>query len=157
MRESDNPKNLLARDRVKLAYIPPVATAHMAHALMDGGSKYNPFNWREKSIALMEYISAAKRHLDDFQDGENCAEDSLCHHLGHAMACCAIMLDAIERKNEIDDRPPPGNVSKVFKQIEAKFAEVKARREHAARTASGKPLNVAGVRRGTRSNHKKHG
>ena len=127
--KSDNPKNLLALDRVKLAYIPPVATAHMAHALMDGARKYGPFNWREKSIALMEYISAAKRHLDDFQDGEEFASDSLCHHLGHAMACCAIMLDAIERKNAIDDRPPSGNVVELFKQIEAKVIAVKARQK----------------------------
>ena len=123
MVESDNPKNLAARDRVKLAYIPPVALAHMAHALMDGARKYQPYNWREKSIALMEYISAAQRHLLDFTDGETEASDSLCHHLGHTMACCAIMLDAIERNNMIDDRPLPGNVQEVFKRIEAKQAQ----------------------------------
>ena len=126
MTTSDNPKNIAARSRIKLAYIPPVATAHCAHALMDGAVKYGAYNWREKSIALMEYVSAAKRHLDDFVDGEDLAPDSLCHHLGHAMASCAIMLDAIERRNAIDDRPVAGNVPEVFKRIEQRYLEAQA-------------------------------
>lgn len=129
--QSDNPKNIAARSRVKLAYIPPVASAHMAHALMDGGDKYGPFNWREKKIALMEYISAAKRHLDDFQDGESLSADALCHHLGHTMACCAIMLDAIELNIAIDDRPKPGNVMEVYARIERAFIKVKTQRDAA--------------------------
>lgn len=117
---SENPKNLAARHRVKLAYIPPAALAHMAHAMMDGANKYGPFNWRGKSIALMEYISSAQRHLLDFAEGENVASDSLCHHLGHAMACCAIMLDALALDIAIDDRPLPGFlISELFKDIEA--------------------------------------
>lgn len=137
---SNNPKNLAARDRIKIAYIPPVALAHLAHALMDGAAKYNAYNWREKSIALMEYVSAAHRHLLDFTDGEEEAKDSLCHHLGHAMACCAIMLDAIERKNAIDDRPKSGNVSDVFIKLEEK-----ARQRNAARAITGKSNNAASV------------
>ena len=126
MTQSDNPKNIAAKARVKLSYIPPVALAHCAHALMDGAEKYGPYNWRDKSIALMEYISAAQRHLLDFTDGEETAPDSLCHHLGHAMASCAIMLDAIERKNAIDDRPTKGNVPETFKRIENKFLTAQA-------------------------------
>lgn len=127
--QSDNPKNIAARSRIKLAFIPPAATAHCAHAMMDGAAKYNAYNWREKKIALMEYASAAKRHIDDWVDGEDVAEDSLCHHLGHAMACCAIMLDAIENSVAIDDRPLKGNVSKLFKRLEKAFQEAQEKKK----------------------------
>lgn len=120
---SDNPKNLAASNRIKLALLPPAGIIHGAHACMDGAGKYGPYNWREKSIALMEYASAAKRHLDDWIDGEDEAPDSHCHHLGHVIATCAIMLDAIELGNAIDDRPPPGKASEILARLKAKLEE----------------------------------
>ncbi len=112
-----NPKTLVGRSKPDFSLIPPVANAHMADAFMDGAGKYGPYNWREKTVSLRTYIAAAQRHLAQFLDGEQVASDSQVHHLGHVMACCAIMLDAMSIKNAIDDRPVPGAVGSTIASI----------------------------------------
>lgn len=73
--------------------------------MMDGATKYGAYNWRNKSVSASIYIDAAKRHLDLWFEGQEFASDSKVHHLGHALACCAILLDAQECGRLIDDRP----------------------------------------------------
>lgn len=114
---STNPKNVAAAARVKIGYLPPAGIIHGAHACMDGAGRYGPYNWRETKIALMEYISAAQRHLIRFQEGEPLDPKSMCHHLGHVIATCAIMLDAIELGFYIDDRPGRGRGHELLDQI----------------------------------------
>ncbi len=123
MTDSQNPKNVAARSRIKPSLLPAAGIIHGAHAAMDGARKYGPYNWRKEKIALMEYVSACQRHLMDFQDGENDAPDSQCHHLGHVIATCAIMLDAIENGCVIDDRPPPGNAPAILNRLRAKVEQ----------------------------------
>jgi hypothetical protein len=64
----------------------------------------------------MIYVDAAMRHLIQWIDGEEEAEDSGVHHLAHAAACCAILLDAIEGGNLIDNRPIDGPAARVIKE-----------------------------------------
>lgn len=101
-----NPKDLFGRKKVSLSLIPAIATAHCAHAFMNGAKKYGPYNWRDKEVLATIYVDAAKRHLDLWLEGERKADDSGVHHLGHAQACCAILLDAEAFGNLVDDRPP---------------------------------------------------
>lgn len=122
MTKSRNPKNLAARSRVKAAYLPAAGVIHGANAAMDGARKYGPFNWRKDKIALMEYASAMQRHIMDWVDGEDCASDSGCHHLGHVIATAAIMLDAIECGHVIDDRPLPGPASELLDRLKKQLA-----------------------------------
>lgn len=76
-----------------------------AMAMMDGAEKYGPYNWRENDVVAHIYIDAAMRHLMAWFEGQETATDSGVHHLGHAIACCAILLDAQANNNLIDDRP----------------------------------------------------
>ena len=103
--ETANPKDLLGAQKVSLTKLPAIAVAHAAHAMMNGASKYGPYNWRAKKVIASIYIDAAKRHLDQWFEGEEVASDSGVHHLGHGMACLAILLDALTTGNLIDDRP----------------------------------------------------
>jgi hypothetical protein len=105
---STNPKDLIGRARVQMTCFPPIATIHGAHAMMDGVRKYGPYNWRDKKVSARVYLDAAKRHLDRYFEGENVDPESGAHPLGHAMACLAIILDAMETGNLIDDRPTKG-------------------------------------------------
>jgi hypothetical protein len=100
-----NPKDLFGSKKVSITKLPAVAIFHGAHAMMDGARKYGPYNWREKSVVAHIYVDAAMRHLAAWFEGEEVAPDSGVHHLGHALACCAILLDAQENGNLIDDRP----------------------------------------------------
>ncbi len=76
--------------------------AAWAHA--DGASKYKPYNWRHVNVCATTYIAAIMRHLDAFRNGEDCAEDSGCHHLAHIIANCNILLDAEQAGTLVDDR-----------------------------------------------------
>jgi hypothetical protein len=123
----ENPKDRAASTKIDISLFPPVAVIHGAHAMMDGAQKYGPYNWREKKVHARVYLSAAMRHILDCLDGEDLAGDSGVLHLGHAIACCAILIDAMETGNLIDDRPKKGVASAVLdrlqKQIEARLAE----------------------------------
>ena len=104
----NNPKTAFGVKKPSLSKIPPVALLHTAQAMMNGASKYGAYNWREKDVTASIYIDAAMRHLMAWFDGEECAEDSGVHHLGHAMASIAILLDAASGGNLLDDRPLEG-------------------------------------------------
>lgn len=115
-----NPKDRHGLKKVSLSKVPAVATAHEAHAMMDGANKYGPYNWREKAIIASIYVDAAKRHIDAWFDArERVAPDSEAHHLGHARACLGIILDAEATGNLIDDRPVKGMLTAVHTEIAA--------------------------------------
>lgn len=100
-----NPKDLVGSTKVSMSKFPAVAIVHGAHAMMDGAMKYGAYNWRAKQVQADIYVDAALRHLAAWFEGEELAQDSGVHHLGHAIACCAILLDAQETGNLIDNRP----------------------------------------------------
>lgn len=136
---SPNPKDLFGAVKVSTTKLPAAAIAHAAHAMMDGARKYGAYNWRDKKVIASIYVDAATRHLLAWFEGEECASDSGVHHLGHAIACCAILLDAQETGNLIDDRPDGrGALSALFDRLNA---AVKAKAEIAlAPTAAAPPL-----------------
>ena len=110
---------------------PAIAIAWEALAMMDGAGKYDAYNWRANKVIASIYIAAAKRHLDLWFEGEEFAEDSGCHHLGHARACLGILLDASETGNLLDDRPMTtsslGVLNKVYAKIAARIPAMKER------------------------------
>lgn len=134
---TSNPKDRFGLVKVSLSKFPAVALVHAATAMMDGARKYGAYNWRDKDVVASIYMDAAGRHLLDWFEGQETASDSGVHHLGHAIACCAILLDAQQNGNLIDDRPirrgPDGKpvnpdwmeklLSKLSQQIKAKQNE----------------------------------
>ena len=118
-----NPKDLIGQTKLQTWLVPPSAKIALAEALTDGANKYGPFNWREKGVRATVYIAAAERHVMSYLDGEDSAEDSGVHHLAHAMACFAILLDAIAQGNIVDDRPIKGASPALLKAIHLKNEE----------------------------------
>lgn len=115
--EATNPKDLLGAQKPPMELIPPTFEVHLAQAFKNGAKKYNPYNWRSKRVKASIYVGAAKRHIAQWYDGEENAKDSGAHHLAHAAACLAILLDAKETGNLHDDRPPPGKASKMIEDF----------------------------------------
>lgn len=107
----------MGRTKPSLKSIPVSALLHLGGAMSDGDRKYGLCNWREKPVSASVYYDAALRHLMSWWDGEDVADDSKVHHLGHAMACFAIILDAEATGNLNDDRPIKG----VFSELVAKM------------------------------------
>src|SRR5271165_3792985 len=108
MSEKVNPKDLVASKKVSVTKFPLIALLHGAYAMMDGAKKYGPYNWRTKDIQASIYVDAALRHIGAWFEREEIAEDSGVSHLGHALACIGLLIDAQEGGNLIDDRPPSG-------------------------------------------------
>lgn len=113
---STNPKDLVGKTKVDLALVPPASLIEQARAMQNGARKYGAYNWREKKVLSMIYLSAAKRHLDAWLDGEELSSDAQIHHLGHALACIGILVDAMHNGNLIDNRPTPGPAARLLEE-----------------------------------------
>ena len=125
----DNPKTQFGMTKVPMHLVPPVAIGHMALAFGNGAGKYGPFNWREKTISSTVYYAAAMRHLQAWYDGEDIAPDSGVHHLAHAMACCAMVLDGESTGMLNDNRPPPGGFAAFLERHGAAQPQTEATRQ----------------------------
>ena len=124
-----NPKDLVGNTKVSLSKLPVIAVAHGAMAMMDGAEKYGPYNWRDKAVVSSIYIDAAMRHLQCWFEGQEVASDSKVHHLGHAIACCAILLDAQSKNKLVDDRPKDeADLDFMEKQLDKLSAIIKQKR-----------------------------
>lgn len=109
-----NPKDRIGDLKPQLHLVPAALSIYASQAMANGAAKYGPFNWREHPVKAHVYIAAALRHLHSWYDGEDAAEDSGVHHLAHAAAGLAILLDAMATGNLIDDRPTAGCASRLI-------------------------------------------
>lgn len=127
----ENPKDRLGAKKTPLRLVPKIAIAECSLAMADGARKYEAYNWRENSVRYSVYIEAARRHLDLLEAGEDLADDSYCHHAAHAMACMAIILDAMHTGCLVDDRVHSPEAIAALKVISQRAAELSERAEKA--------------------------
>jgi hypothetical protein len=113
----DNPKTLTGVTKAPIHLVPPVAIAYAAMAFKDGADKYGAYNWRDHKVSSSIYYAGLMRHMGAWWDGEDAAEDSKQKHLGHAIACLSILLDAEANGTLNDDRPTKGSMSKVLEEL----------------------------------------
>lgn len=118
-----NPKDKVGIHKVPLHLVPMSSIIYQALGMANGAKKYGPFNWRENQVIASIYIDATLRHLAAWFDGEDVAEDSKVPHLGHALSCLGILVDAMENGNLVDDRPSPGPAAKLLEQYITKTTE----------------------------------
>jgi hypothetical protein len=111
-----NPKDRVARRKVPLRLIPSTSLVPLALVLGLGARKYGPYNWRETAVKLSVYLESIERHTRAVLDGEDADPESKQHHIAHAMACCAIILDAIALDKIVDDRPPKGKFGQMVQE-----------------------------------------
>lgn len=108
-----DPKGIPGAKKVQLHLVPPSGIRAAARAFEQGAVKYGAFNWRTSdAVNVSTYISAAMRHIQDFQDGENMVPDNInAHHLGAAIASLMVIVDSIAAGTVKDDRPKALNKS----------------------------------------------
>ncbi len=116
MSDETNPKDLIGAKKPRLSLVPPAGLVYAALAMANGADKYGAYNWREKKVQAMIYLEACMRHVLSWQDGEELAQDSGIPHLGHALACLLILIDAKETGNLIDNRPKGGVMAQLIEQ-----------------------------------------
>lgn len=101
-----NPKDAIGCKKPPLSVLPAHAMYLGALCLLDGACKYRRHNWRIAGVRASVYYDAAMRHLTRYWEGEDVDPESGLPHLGHAMACIIILLDAEQVGKLNDDRPP---------------------------------------------------
>jgi len=111
--QDNKPKTIEGNKKASTHHVPPIAFFACGAAMRDGAQKYGPYNWRETSVTASVFYDAMMRHLADWWDRQDYAPDSKVHHLGHLMASCAIILDAIDQGLFIADRPKHSQVADI--------------------------------------------
>ncbi len=112
-----NPKQVFGDRKVPMHLWPMSATVEGALAFREG-RKYGPFNWRDTPVEAMTYVGALLRHMAAWIDGESIDPDgSGKTHLGGALACLAILVDATHCGTLIDNRPPPGQAGPAIRAL----------------------------------------
>lgn len=122
-----NPKDIIGASKIPLHLWPETATILGTLACMDGALKYGRSNYRAIGVRSTIYVDAAKRHLNAWLEGEECAPDSGVPHLGHALACIAIIVDAEAAGKLNDDRNVKGGYHEMIEKWTPLVAEIKAR------------------------------
>ncbi len=91
------------RGKPDLSLVPHCVDVAIAEALMDGEVKYGRYNYC-KGHQVSKLLAAAKRHIGQFQDGEDIAADSGLSHLSHALANLAMIVHETQLGTLVDDR-----------------------------------------------------
>lgn len=100
-----NPKDAIGSQKVSFNNIPKRALGEVALAMMEGGLKYEPKNWRDAPVRLTVYIDAICRHAFALEEGQDYAHDGAkLHHLAYIAAGALIALDALLHGSLVDDR-----------------------------------------------------
>lgn len=120
-----NPKDKAASTRLDLSLVPASAIAYAAMAFTEGDLKYGGYNWRTTGVKTSVYVAAAMRHLWKFYNGEECDAHTHVPHLGNALACIMVIVDAIESKKLNDDRPPAQETS-IYAKAEVIVAHLQS-------------------------------
>lgn len=103
--DKTNLKDALGSMKLPLALWPTTASAIGSLGILEGKVKYGLVNWRATPVRISIYLDALQRHIDAYREGEETAPDSEVPHLGNALACIAIIVDAKTNGTLIDDRP----------------------------------------------------
>lgn len=117
LEQPTNPKDALGQRKPRLSLIPPSFLVRIAVAFKEGAKKYGAFNWRKQKIGAMAYVDPMLRHLLAWADGEDIDPESGKHHLDGVGASLAILIDAMETGNLIDDRPPKGSTGELIRRL----------------------------------------
>lgn len=129
-----NPKDLVGSDKLHLHLFPKSAVALGSLACLEGALKYGRSNWREAGVRASIYVDALERHMTRWFEGEDIDPDSGIDHLGKALACIAILIDAKYAGKLEDDRMVPGGTIEVIEKMTPIVKELKKRYGHLSPT-----------------------
>ncbi len=122
-----NSKAAVGITKIPMGLVPPSAKIWCALAMLTGKEQYGLYNYRDSEISMMMYLDAIERHHDAILDGEEKARDTGVYHAAHLMACGAILIDGYEHGNLLNDRPPPGEASKILERERKLVQEIQAK------------------------------
>lgn len=109
--------------KTRYGLIPDYALNELAKVLTFGAEKYSDDNWR-KGLPFSNCLDSLERHIKKFRIGQDIDEESGLHHLAHAMANCAFLMEYTIIHPEKDDRKHPYlNIPKIGLDIDDVIAD----------------------------------
>ncbi len=119
-----NPKDAIGARKIDVGLVPDSAITGLAVALTEGALKYGRYNWRVVGVRASIYHAACKRHLKKWWNGQDEDPATTVHHIDNAMACLAILRDAMLYQKLTDDRPPSPSSNAMAEFIDAQEKKV---------------------------------
>lgn len=89
--------------KAPLHFIPLKPMEEVAHVFGFGAKKYAAFNYR-KGFPYSRLVSAAMRHIMQFNSNQDLDEESGRSHLAHAMCCLIMLMETQQLHPNLDDR-----------------------------------------------------
>jgi hypothetical protein len=120
-----NPKDAAATNRIDLTLFPDTAVFYGALAMTEGDQKYGGYNYRLAGVNASVYVSACRRHLAKWYNGEDSDPDTGVPHLASALACIGVLIDSHVHGNLNDDRPPKSDIGRLTEEMNAAVAKLK--------------------------------
>lgn len=117
--KESNPKDRAASTRLDFSVWPETASAYGALAMTEGDYKYGAYNYRVSGVRASVYISALRRHIAKWYNGEWADPHTKVPHLANALACIGVLIDAHECDALVDDRPPVCDMGGLLADFEA--------------------------------------
>lgn len=113
-----NPKDAAAVGRVPLHLVPDTLALFAAIGFAEGDSKYIAYNFRVAGVRVSVYVSALRRHLTRYYNGEWADKKTNVPHLASVACCVAILIDGHVTGIINDDRPPFVDLNDEFARAE---------------------------------------
>lgn len=123
-KKETNPKDRAATDRLDFSVWPETASAYGALAMTEGDYKYGAYNYRVAGVQASVYISALRRHMAKWYNGEDFDPKTGVPHLANAIACLGVLIDALEAEALIDDRPPKIAIGAMFDRMQVRVRKL---------------------------------
>jgi hypothetical protein len=127
--KASNPKDAVGIKKVPFSTVPAPVIAEIGLAMLEGSRKYRRHNYRAIGVRASVYYDACMRHLTAWWEGEDTDPDSGLSHVTKALACLAVLRDAMLLDKCSDDRPPKvkqgwvQNLNKLAKEIIERYPE----------------------------------
>ena len=125
-KKDTNPKDRAATTRLDFSVWPETASAYGALAMTEGDYKYGAYNYRVAGVQASVYVSALRRHMAKWYNGEWDDPKTGVPHLANALACIGVLIDAYESGALVDDRPPVCNLGRLLSAFEAKVKHLQS-------------------------------
>lgn len=90
--------------KIRMDLIPPEMDRAYAEIATMGAKKYAPRNW-ELGMEWMKMIASLKRHLNEWELGNDTDPESGYNHMKHVLWNAGSLVAYIERGIGTDDRP----------------------------------------------------
>ena len=120
-----NPKDAIGSNKLPLSVVPSSLVIYACLGHLEGALKYGKFNWRIAGVRASIYLDALKRHIANYENGEDSDPLTGVPHLSNALACIGILLDSKVCGKLNDDRAPKAPIGDLIRSLEAEVVRLK--------------------------------